>query len=120
MLSLSMKVKDQAVDLQLINGELCEAGGGVKFGNELMKFAEAVASRDASALMLSRDRLWEVAGADVVVDAAAVAANFQRMVRIADSTGIPLDESNVAFTADIRERLDLGRFQSAHNSGLGN
>ena len=70
MLSLSMKVKDQAVDLQLINGELCEAGGGVKFGNELMKFAEAVASRDASALMLSRDRLREVAGADVVVDAA--------------------------------------------------
>ena len=120
MLSLSMKVKERAVDLQLINGELCEAGGSVKFGNELMKFSEAIASRDATAVQASREHLTEIAGADVVIDAAAVAANFQRMVRIADSTGIPLDESNVAFTADIRSQLDLGRFQSAHNSGLGN
>jgi hypothetical protein len=62
--------------------------------------------------------LLAAAGAEALVEAAAVAANFQRMVRIADSIGIPLDESNVSYTSDIRDQLDLGRFHSAKNSGL--
>ena len=49
-------------------------------------------------------------------DAAAVAANFQRMVRIADSTGIPLDTTALALSTDIRKQLDLGSFASAQNT----
>ena len=56
------------------------------------------------------------AGAAVVVDAAAVAANFQRMVRIADSTGIPLDTRSAALSLGVRKELDLGRFASADNT----
>ena len=114
-----MKFSDRDVDLALINGVESAEGGGVAFGNELMHFAEAMASRDDVSLVSSREILLETAGAEALVEAAAVAANFQRMVRIADSIGIPLDESNVSFTADIRDQLDLGRFHSANNSGLG-
>ena len=46
-----------------------------------------------------------------MVDAAAVASNFQRMVRIADATGIPLGEGLEAMSQEVREELDLGRFQ---------
>jgi hypothetical protein len=111
-----MNISDRDVDLQLINGIECDEGGGVGFGNELMKFAEAIASRDAQALTNSRQTLLEKAGPNVLVDAAAVAANFQRMVRIADSTGIPLDEVNMSATADIQKSLKLARFESAKNS----
>ena len=113
-----MKISDRKVDLALINGMESADGGGVSLGNELMHFSEAIAKRDEESIRSSREVLSEVAGAEAVVEAAAVAANFQRMVRIADSIGIPLDQSNVSFTADIRGQLDLGRFHSAKNSGL--
>jgi hypothetical protein len=45
-----------------------------------------------------------------------VASNFQRMVRIADSTGIPLDAPVNAMTGDIRGDLELGRFGSSVNT----
>ena len=57
-----------------------------------MRFAEAVARRDAQALAQSRRALLQAAGPAVLVDAAGVAANFQRMVRIADAIGIPVDD----------------------------
>ena len=88
MLSLSADNSQQKVDLQVINGD---GDGGVPFGSELMQFAEAVASGDDAALVSSREALLSLTSSEVLVDAAAVAANFQRMVRIADSTGLPLD-----------------------------
>jgi hypothetical protein len=116
MLSMSADLTNTDVDLQMINGVETATTGGVEFARELMKFAEAVASRDEQALAQTREQLLQAAGNDVLVDAAGVAANFQRMVRIADSAGIPIDERNIILSADIRENLDLGRFGSASNS----
>jgi hypothetical protein len=116
MLSLSADLSHTTVDLQLINGEEANAGGGVLYGNELMKFAEAIASGNPDDLSASRQALLSVASPEVLVDAAAVAGNFQRMVRIADSTGIPLDERNMGLSASVRSELDLERFGSAQNS----
>ena len=76
-------------------------------------FAEAMVSDDANALVRSRQRILERLGPEALVDAAAVASNFERMVRIADSTGIPLDSFLDEKTADIREDLHLVRFASA-------
>ncbi len=116
MLSLSADLSNANVDLHLINGEPAADGGGIPFGNELMTFAESIATRDEDALNMSRQALLDVAGPEVMIDAAAVAANFQRMVRIADSTGVPLDERNMGLSADVRDELDLHRFGSAGNS----
>ena len=76
-------------------------------------FAEAMASDDEDALVRSRQRILEELGPEMLVDAAAVVSNFERMVRIADSTGIPLDSFLDEKTADIREDLHLVRFASA-------
>jgi hypothetical protein len=113
MLSLSADIAQQEIDLQVINGE---GGGGIPLGVELMKFAEAVALRDDIELDVSREKLLEKAGGDVVVDAAAVAGNFQRMVRIADATGIPVDDLMVALSGSIPDELNLRRFHSAENT----
>ena len=81
-----------------------------------MHFAESFARRDEAALSKARAVLLAEAGAEVLVDTAGVAANFQRMVRIADSIGIPLDDRNVALSSGVREELDLHRFHSATNT----
>jgi hypothetical protein len=113
---MSADLTNTDVDLQMINGDEAATAGGVEFARELMKFAEAVARRDEDALKQTRDELVQVAGPEVLVDAAGVAANFQRMVRIADSAGIPIDERNMVLSSGIFTALNLQRFESAGNT----
>jgi len=120
MLSLSAKTTETAIDLQMVNGSTASDAQGIPFANELASFAEAIAQRDTPKIERTRNELAELAGDVVMVDAAAVAANFQRMVRIADSMGIPIDEKNVEPGADIRQELELGRFASAQNTPSAN
>jgi hypothetical protein len=102
MLSLSADLFEATVDLQLINGDENAAEGDLPHAKALMHFAEAFALRDEQALQDARNTLLEEAG--------------EEMVRIADSTGIPLDERNVALSAGVRKELNLGRFGSASNT----
>ena len=120
MLSLSANTTETAIDLQMINGCSANETQEIPFASELTNFAEAVAQRDATDISRTRDELVQVAGEEVTVDAAGVVANFQRMVRIADSMGIPIDEKRVEPGADIRLELNLGRFESAQNTPSAN
>jgi len=107
-----------SVDLQIINGDESAAANsaGVKLGAPLMRFAQSLALRNEEDLQRDREALLASGGANVLVDAAAVAANFQRMVRIADAIGIPVDDMNAELGVEIRATLDLQRFASANNS----
>ena len=116
MLRVSAQVTETEVDLQGVNGDLSAAGIGVQYGVELMQFAETFALRDESSLALARAALLDAAGEAVLVDAAGVAANFQRMVRIADSMGIPVDDMASELSQTIRSELELTRFESSKNS----
>ena len=89
---------------------------GIEYAAELVAFAEGLATRDEQALTTARDRLADAGGPALLVETAAVAANFQRMVRIADSTGIPIDGYSEVIGSDVREELNLSRFGSAQNS----
>ena len=51
-----------------------------------------------------------------MVDAAAVAATFQRMSRIADATGIPLDKDAVIASYGTRQLLSVEQYGSARNT----
>lgn len=82
---------------------------GVEHGDVLLAYSEAVFGEDEQALAAARHAVREVLGDAGLVDAAAVASNFQRMVRIADGSGITL--GNMAdFSAEVRAELDLERF----------
>ena len=112
MLSLSADMNKLSIDLKLVNGEQSAESGDLPFSLELMNYAEAIARRDEEEdLGVARQALRQAAGDEVVVDAAAVAANFQRMVRIADSTGIALDSFQEEMSADVRQELDLDRLR---------
>ena len=87
---------------------------GVEHGALLLAFSDAVVGDDDTALAAARAALIAVAGTEALVDAAGVASNFQRMVRIADATGIPLDVPLEVASKDLREDLGLGRFAALH------
>ncbi|MEM1334897.1 MAG: hypothetical protein AAGG08_15715 [Actinomycetota bacterium] len=54
---------------------------------ELWRFASACGGDDPAELAAARHRLVAVSDTALMVDAAAVAANFEMMTRLADSTG---------------------------------
>jgi hypothetical protein len=85
---------------------------GIEHGALLTAFAEAAVRGDGAELDTARDALRAAAGSDIVVDAAGVIGNFERMVRIADGTGIPLDGIVDALTADFRGDLGLDDLES--------
>lgn len=90
---------------------------GIAHGELLMGFVDAAMQGDPARLASARNALRDAAGSEAVVDAAAVLGNFERMVRIADGTGIPLENLSSALTGDIREALGLDDFRSRRVMG---
>lgn len=82
---------------------------GVPHGAALVAFAEAIVEGDEAALARTRAAVVDELGAEEMVDAAAVASNFERMVRIADATGIELGDWLDRTSADVRAALGLER-----------
>jgi DNA-binding phage protein len=116
LLRASAMTTDTEVDLQGVVGNKTSAATGIAFGAELMHFSESIALRDEKIIAESRKALLAAAGPAVLVDAAGVAANFQRMVRIADSIGIPFDYMDSTMAQGIQQELGLKRFASARHS----
>jgi hypothetical protein len=86
------------------------ASSGVEQGTLLLAFAEAMVGEDDDALNHVRHAVIEVLSPEAMVDAAGVASNFERMVRVADATGIPLDERLQSLSQEVRDTLHLERF----------
>ncbi len=87
MLSWSGQQGDAEVDLDAVaagHGDV-----GIPLGGELLRFATATASLrgDVVEMAAARQALVAIAGQAIMVDAAAVAANFHMMTRLADGTG---------------------------------
>lgn len=108
MLRESSQIKDENVDVSAVMSG--EDVSGIQYGAQLVAVAEAMVSRDAQAMRTARDALVAAAGSEVLVDAVGVASNFQRMVRIADSTGIALGNFEET-TAQVRDSLGINAFQ---------
>jgi hypothetical protein len=86
------------------------ATSGVEHGSLLLAFAEAMVGEDEAALTHVRHAVFERLSLEAMVDAAGVASNFERMVRIADATGIRLDERMARLSQEVRDTLHLERF----------
>ena len=89
-----------SADLGLVHGTL-DADGGVPHGARLAG---------------ERRLLRAVLSPEAFFDAACVIGAFNVVDRIADATGIPLDDAMAAMSRDVRKELDLARFASAANT----
>ena len=84
---------------------------GVPHGRALLEYASAVVGPDDTCLARAREALRAEMGDAGVADAAAVASNFERMVRIADAIGIELGDWMESFTEAVRTDLTLDRLR---------
>ncbi len=102
------------IDLQAAVNASTE--NGVPHGALLNTFAEAVLGTDDAQLDTARNAIVDALGPAALVDAAAVIATFMQMDRMADATGVPLDDFMVEATSDVREDLGVNAFGSARNT----
>lgn len=109
----------EEIDLDGMTDPACTEIKGIPHSEVLMKFTNAFMSNDKQALTAARDTLVSEMGAAAMIDAAAVASNQQRMVRIADGTGIPLEsmgDEMDAMAEEMSEQLGINEYVSAANS----
>ncbi len=109
LLRASGQASGEDYDLSAIHGDGSD-GGGVAAGVELFAFADALLSDDEATLVQAREALRAAVGDAGLVDAAGVAATFNAIDRIADATGIPLEEVKAEVSADFREALNIGGY----------
>jgi hypothetical protein len=116
LLRASGAVTGNAVDPAAVTDDAAAAGSGIDHAETLLAFAEATVKGSDTELARARTRLQDELGPECLVDAAAVVSNFERMVRIADSTGIPLDTPVNVMSEDLRADLGLNAFGSSANT----
>lgn len=119
MLRASIEYHGRDVDLRAVTEGAKIGDAGIPHGERLVAFAEAAVAGDPAELDTARDALRDVAGSAAVVDAAGVIGNFQRMVRIADGTGIPVDAAMRTLSEDFREDIGLEAFTTKRGEALG-
>lgn len=87
---------------------------GVPASAELLAFTNSVElGGDIGA---ARAALAEAIGDEATLEAAATIAIFNGLVRVADGTGIRLDDGVFTASVDERELLGINRFAGAANS----
>jgi len=116
LLRASGSIQSGGVDVAVVRDAEAADQSGVPHADALIAFADAVITNDESGTSAARTQLRDDLGAEALVDASAVVANFQRMNRIADATGIPLDRPMRSITAELQTQLDLDGFVSAGNT----
>lgn len=103
------------VDLRAINGT-DGSDAGVEHGAALVAFVEAAMRKDTAGVERERRRLAALLAPGQFVETAAIIATFEISDRVANATGIPIDEMVDAMSRDFREELKLDEFASAANS----
>jgi hypothetical protein len=109
----SSKATGESYDLTLLIG--AGGDGNIPNGALLVTFADAVIGIDDERLATARADIRAALGDEALVDAAAIAATFNAIDRVADSTGIPIEHTKAEVTADLRASLGIDSF--AENRG---
>ena len=108
MLRASSNAKGENLDLSLIVGK--PGDGNIPHGALLVAFAEAVLGVDNERLADTRSRIRITMGDAALVDAAAIVATFNAIDRVADATGIQIEDAKAQATADVRAALGINAF----------
>jgi hypothetical protein len=99
-------------DLAAIVGSDGRADNGVQHGLVLVDFVDAVLGRDEARLADLRGNVRSLVGDTGFVDACATIASFNAVVKLADGTGIPLEDWKERRTRDIRDALSIDAFRT--------
>jgi hypothetical protein len=89
---------------------------GVPHGTVLTQFVEAAlavgSGDDSQDVVAARHAVRQAVGDAGFVDACATIASFNAVVKLADGTGIPLEDGKEVRTRDIRAALSIDALRS--------
>jgi len=108
----SGKKSDQVLDLSVITG--AEGNVGIQHEAELLLVTGAVYEGDRSALAKVRQQVEPILGAQGLADAIGVASAFNGITRIANATGLPLDQSTFDHTIKMRQETGIDDYSEQH------
>tara|TARA_B100001013_G_scaffold165292_1_gene98962 strand:- start:884 stop:1255 length:372 start_codon:yes stop_codon:yes gene_type:complete len=114
LLRASGQSDQQDFDLNSVTDD--HADSGVDFGHWLRSLTEATIQNRWDDLTTIRDQAGAAMGTQSMVDALVVASGFNGITRVADATGIPLDENTQQITIDMRVSTGIERFNYAEKS----
>lgn len=107
LLRVSSDAEGQTPDLNVAASPDLEGDAGIAGGTALRRFARAVVQRGEPELTDARRGLVEELGSEALVEAAGVVAQFEAINRVADGTGILLDEMIEQVAPTVLEGVDL-------------
>lgn len=105
---------NRAYDLSAVTDD--RGDSGVPHSDVIRALTEAAVGNRWDALASLREAASRMLGEQAMVDVLTVAAGFNGITRVADATGIPLDERARAATEDMRAAVGIDRFHYAHKS----
>ena len=108
---LGASSQSEHTETNLLSVTSDEGDPGVPHGDWLRRLTEATISGDWLALGEMRADAETAMGAQGVVDALTVAAAFNGITRVADATGIPLDDSTALTTREMRINTGIDNFE---------
>lgn len=73
----------------------------------LVAFVEAILENNTAGSAQLRTEILHKMGAEALVDVCAAVASFNAVVKVADGTGIPLEQEKELRTRQIRQELAL-------------
>jgi len=110
MLSWSSAESDTDADLAAVAAG--RDGVGLDNGDALVRFASAAAGDDDAELIASRVALVAETDEAFMIDAAAVAANFEMMTRLADGTGASMPAAAIESQEGIIDTYGVSHLTS--------
>ena len=116
MLRESVELTGGSIDFEGLTDPSCTEIKGIANSRELLQVANACMGVGDVELEAARQALVDKMGSAAMIDTVGVISNFQRMVRIADATGIPADGPMQEMSGDLREQLGINQYVSAANS----
>ena len=114
LLRASGKRDGNTYDLSAVTDE--RGDSGVPHSDVIRALTEAAVGNRWDALASLRDAASRTLGEQAMVDVLTVAAGFNGITRVADATGIPLDERARVATEDMRAAVGIDRFHYARKS----
>ena len=85
----------------------------------LLAYADAIYASDSGELERTREQVRSRMGSGATIEAAATAANFSMLDRVANAVGIQIESMAIEQTEDFRGELGINQYVSAANT-LGN
>jgi hypothetical protein len=113
----SSKAQGEEYDLSVLTGT--RGDGNIPHGALLIAFADAVLGTDDRRLAGLQADIRAALGNAALVDAAAVAATFNAIDRVADSTGVPIEDEKAQASADLRATLGINAFAESRGEVAG-